>query len=75
MTRKTSEFAAIASINLLILKKEIIAIGDPEMILWALDQFRHSEALLRRFLVEPWPRPKADETPEHMARVRQDFRA
>jgi hypothetical protein len=44
--------AGTASINLQIAKYEIIATGDPEAILWALDQFRQAEAWLRLIMAD-----------------------
>jgi hypothetical protein len=52
MASIASEIAETASINLKIAKYEIIATGDPEAILWALDQFRQAEAWLRLIMAD-----------------------
>ncbi|MCW2286167.1 hypothetical protein M2323_004005 [Rhodoblastus acidophilus] len=71
---RTSELAEIASVKLLIAKEDVIALGDPEAILWALDEFHRAEALLNRLLWESWPSPKPGAL-EVTNRVRRDFRA
>jgi len=52
MASIASEMAGTASINLQIARYEIIATGDPEAILWALDQFRQAEAWLRLIMAD-----------------------
>jgi hypothetical protein len=52
MTPKALELAEIASIVLMIVKDEVIASGDPEVISWARDQFRNVEAWVGRLVVE-----------------------
>jgi hypothetical protein len=52
MASVASQFAEIASTNLQIATAEITATGDPETILWALDQIRQADACLKLVMAE-----------------------
>lgn len=52
MARVTSDSVEIVSINLQIAKAELLETGDPETILWALDQLRQADACLRAVIAE-----------------------
>jgi len=52
MASVTSELAVIASISVQIATTKIMATGDPETILWALDQIRQADACLKLVMGE-----------------------
>jgi hypothetical protein len=62
---RVSELAENALVNLHVAKDEIIATGDPDSILWALDQIRQAEAWLRMVMMEfDAPSDEAGASPE-----------
>lgn len=52
MARVTSNLAAIALKTLHIAESEVLATGDPETLLWALDQIHQADAWLKMVMAE-----------------------